>query len=289
MVPKFSEQEMRDATVKSARDANTITSKIGIYLILFQIKFLSESESPTLNGINDENMEKINAIARDMKENKKIKFDAAIYLTGQAIGTYGYYDKSKLCKSETGLVSAGLVTLRGVGRTSSDLLAVYISHVIGLGIGLHEDFDTKCTDRFAECKNCVMYNPRKADQRDWSECSRADIGNFTLQCTISRPKNMETEGFEICGNGVIEGSEACDFTKFDMEKPEIPDCCEPETCHAEVGTECGNQDFDDDCNLGGMCSGLKARCEQSYRDDDTPCKKSDSNRNGLCKAGICKM
>ncbi|XP_060038305.1 disintegrin and metalloproteinase domain-containing protein 32-like [Erinaceus europaeus] len=123
-----------------------------------------------------------------------------------------------------------------------EAFSVIVTQMLGLSLGMSYDDPKKC-----HCSGaiCIM-NPealRYSGVKTFSNCSLNDFGNFIsnmgARCLQNKPQLQIPAAF--CGNGKVEGNEACDCGTVAQCGPNS--CCEPRTCTLRHGAQCG----------GGVC------------------------------------
>ncbi|XP_012789547.2 disintegrin and metalloproteinase domain-containing protein 21-like [Sorex araneus] len=142
---------------------------------------------------------------------------------------------------------------------------VKVSQALGQLMGMYEDgANCVCGDQ-----KCIMTFGAKSAHR-FSNCSYASFHRGKTQCLFYVPKDFREEH---CGNGVLEGEEACDCGTIDSCTADP--CCESD-CTLAPGAECAgglccqNCTFlpsgtlcrkeENECDLPEWCNGKSSQC-----------------------------
>lgn len=132
----------------------------------------------------------------------------------------------------------------------------------------------------------------------FSSCSVSDLGQLIgTSCLLNTPTTT-VEG-ERCGNGLLEGNEACDCgTATECTGT----CCNPATCQLTTGSQCSAGQCcntatcrfsssattcrakSGECDIAESCTGASSECpSNTYVVDGTSC----SSNTGYCVGGRC--
>ena len=139
----------------------------------------------------------------------------------------------------------------------------------------------------------------------WSSCSKSAIQDklqqlwgFSSNCLDDPPEPL----MDVCGDGVVSGSEECDQGKRNGVAPACctagcrlapsaqcanGECCDQQTCtFKQSSTRC--REHADECDLETFCTGANATCPPSpVRPDGTPCT-AQGGPGARCFGGACK-
>ncbi|CAH6787153.1 Adam32 [Phodopus roborovskii] len=128
-----------------------------------------------------------------------------------------------------------------------EAFSVVVTQMLGLSLGISYDDPTKC-----HCSEaiCIM-NPRamqSSGTKVFSNCSLSDFEHFKsnvgAKCLQNKPQ-MQYNPVAICGNGKVEGNEACDCGSVQECGPKS--CCEPRTCVLKPGYTCDSMSSSQTC------------------------------------------
>ncbi|XP_010837147.1 PREDICTED: disintegrin and metalloproteinase domain-containing protein 32, partial [Bison bison bison] len=162
-----------------------------------------------------------------------------------------------------------------------EAVSVIVTQMLGLSLGISYDDPKKC-----RCSGAVCIMSTKAVQssgmKTFSDCSLRDfehfISNVGAQCLQNKPQ-MQDSPTEICGNGRVEGNEACDCGSEEDCGPDS--CCDPLTCLMKPETECSEGSCCDDCQF--MEAGAVCR-PTAHPECDIP--EFCNGSSGMCPADI---
>uniref|UniRef100_A0A8C6R9A0 A disintegrin and metallopeptidase domain 32 n=1 Tax=Nannospalax galili TaxID=1026970 RepID=A0A8C6R9A0_NANGA len=199
--------------------------------------------------------------------------------------------------------SAGIaVYLKGM---TLETFAVIVTQMLGLSLGISHDDPVKC---HCPAAVCVM-NPKTmqtSGRKIFSNCSLNDFQNFILnvgaKCLQNKPQ-FQVSPRPFCGNGIVEGKEACDCGNKNQCGPDS--CCDPQSCVLKPGKECDSQSPTStcceackflakgqecrpakhrECDIPEFCNGSTARCPPDITiQDGNMCKKNSF----FCYDGDC--
>ncbi|XP_025134019.3 disintegrin and metalloproteinase domain-containing protein 32 [Bubalus bubalis] len=137
-----------------------------------------------------------------------------------------------------------------------EAVSVIVTQMLGLSLGISYDDPKKC-----RCSGAICIMSTKAVQssgmKTFSDCSLRDfehfISNVGAQCLQNKPQ-MQANPAAICGNGRVEGNEACDCGSEEECGPD--NCCDPRTCVLKPDKECSEGSCCNDCEFreaGALC------------------------------------
>lgn len=207
-------------------------------------------------------------------------------------------------------LNTGLTTLLNFGRKLPQAVSfITTAHEIGHNFGSEHDPSGSCSPGGSK-GNYIMY-PTATDgtlvnNRKFSNCSRTEMGAVIANkgsCFIPEPF------YQVCGNGIVEGDEACDCGSNDTDTCHRNDpCCQPGKCELIDSADCSPNKYacctlncsiameefvcseEDECLKPAVCNGVNASCPQPIRDNSSEC--NDGNNvcdNGICSGSICKL
>jgi len=204
---------------------------------------------------------------------------------------------SGMCSNER----SGLVVQ--ATRNLQNLIGLVSIHEIGHSLSMNHDGDNGCPQSgfiMSPSADPRLMNPQ------FSDCSQGEylafIDSANSQCLDDLPPAVAAD---ICGDGVVSGSETCDCGSDDCV--ELDPCCNGLTCTLVAGAtcsvysdaccvECRMATREDEivcrpaksnCDLSETCNGLGLECPgDTYGPSGTTCEDPSGNQ-GTCFAGGC--
>ncbi|XP_065054894.1 uncharacterized protein LOC135683537 isoform X1 [Rhopilema esculentum] len=221
-----------------------------------------------------------------------VRHDIAHYISikGWSGGVIGMAYVGGICKTGYGT---------GIDKwsfTSATGPTVVLAHELGHNFGFpHDSSPCVCLTS----RGCFMGGP-KTRRPGFSDCNMKVLSDprRSFECL----NNYPTETLDnVCGNGIVEGSEECDCGSPEMcEKKDK--CCEPNGCKLKRSAQCSDFNTPDcckdcffkgqgalcreainNCDLPEYCPGNSGMCpNDDYMQDGSPC----SNRITIIPANI---
>eukprot|EP00050_Salpingoeca_kvevrii_P003604 m.228838 g.228838 ORF g.228838 m.228838 type:complete len:1124 (+) comp10856_c0_seq29:1917-5288(+) len=178
-----------------------------------------------------------------------------------------------ICSGGSGTFNNGMTTTINFGSNSPRLQTVLVfTHEMGHNFGMPHDTECQdwcsaesaaCTDS-GSCTNCVIpsvvggnfvmfpfsVDGSQANNEVFSECSRWYAGRMI---SVMGGCFTDVGTGPICGNGIVQGNEACDCGSLDPVVCAQQDPCCNTDCTIKSGFECSDQAGDccDNCMLIG--------------------------------------
>ncbi|XP_047405625.1 disintegrin and metalloproteinase domain-containing protein 32 [Sciurus carolinensis] len=195
--------------------------------------------------------------------------------------------------------SAGII-LYPKGMTL-DAFSVIFAQMLGLSLGIPYDDPMKC-----RCSEVICAMNLEALQssgvKTFSNCSlrafKKFIENVGAKCLQNKPQ-MQKSPRPVCGNGQVEGEEACDCGTAEQCGP--ASCCDPANCVLKQGSQCDSGPcctncqlsaagttcrpmVHPECDMAEVCNGSSPSCPQDiFVHNGQTCK----NDKFFCYEGDC--
>ncbi|XP_071748566.1 disintegrin and metalloproteinase domain-containing protein unc-71 isoform X3 [Lepeophtheirus salmonis] len=190
------------------------------------------------------------------------------------------------------------------------ILAANLAHAIGHNLGLHHDMELS-GDPHGDCHcehwhGCIM-RPSVIGEEGiqpyrFSICSsnsfQSRLAKGAVRCLLNKPNQIQ--GFNSCGNGIVDDGETCDCGSPKSCRDQDP-CCDPFTCQLKREAQCSSgpccnekcqlqprgypcRTANNECDLTEVCSGDTGSCPQDmFVKNAIPC----GNNQGYCFNGNC--
>ncbi|XP_004614764.2 disintegrin and metalloproteinase domain-containing protein 21-like [Sorex araneus] len=223
---------------------------------------------------------------KDSSFSLRIPHDLGI-LIGQLNRTQALFliFQNKICtnNNKCGFVQHQRSDPEAISRT-----AATVSQAMGLQLGIKQDT--------SECvcgeTTCIM-TPKATTGIRFSNCSYDYYYGASIQCLLNAPEDFRDEH---CGNGVLEGEEACDCGTIDSCTADP--CCES-SCTLAPGAECAGglccqncrilprgtlcRRKENECDLPEWCNGKSSQCpDDVYVQSGISCEDG-----GYCHEKMC--
>eukprot|EP00795_Rhopilema_esculentum_P015280 gene15280-6491_t len=174
-----------------------------------------------------------------------------------------------------------------------------VTHELGHNFGFGHDAPAcKCLTS----RGCMMGGP-ETRRVGFSDCNMKIFSSRSYHCLNNYPFGSLDN---VCGNGIIEGSEECDCGSPEMCKKHDK-CCEPNGCKLKRSAQCSDFSTPDccdnclfklqgtlcrrsqkDCDLPEYCPGNAATCPNDlYKTDGFQCIDGVSKTMSYCYKGNC--
>ncbi|CAB4057385.1 unnamed protein product [Lepeophtheirus salmonis] len=168
------------------------------------------------------------------------------------------------------------------------ILAANLAHAIGHNLGLHHDMELS-GDPHGDCHcehwhGCIM-RPSVIGEEGiqpyrFSICSsnsfQSRLAKGAVRCLLNKPNQIQ--GFNSCGNGIVDDGETCDCGSPKSCRDQDP-CCDPFTCQLKREAQCSSgpccnekcqlqprgypcRTANNECDLTEVCSGDTGSCPQ---------------------------
>uniref|UniRef100_A0A8D2KQI8 ADAM metallopeptidase domain 32 n=1 Tax=Urocitellus parryii TaxID=9999 RepID=A0A8D2KQI8_UROPR len=195
--------------------------------------------------------------------------------------------------------SAGIILYpKGI---TLDAFSVIFAQMLGLSLGISYDDPKKC-----QCSEAICAMNLEAMQttgvKSFSNCSIRAFRNFIesigAKCLQNKPL-MQVNPRPVCGNGKVEGNEACDCGTEEQCGP--ASCCDPANCILKQGSQCDTGPCCSNCQLSAagttcrpvvhpecdiaeVCNGTSPSCPQDiFVQNGHTCKENKF----VCYEGDC--
>ncbi|XP_076711391.1 disintegrin and metalloproteinase domain-containing protein 32-like [Callospermophilus lateralis] len=195
--------------------------------------------------------------------------------------------------------SAGIILYpKGI---TLDAFSVIFAQMLGLSLGISYDDPKKC-----QCSEAICAMNLEAMQttgvKSFSNCSIRAFKNFIesvgAKCLQNKPL-MQVNPRPVCGDGKVEGNEACDCGTEEQCGP--ASCCDPANCILKQGSQCDTGPCCSNCQLSAagttcrpvvhpecdiaeVCNGSSPSCPQDiFVQNGHTCKQNKF----FCYEGDC--
>ncbi|XP_058441407.1 disintegrin and metalloproteinase domain-containing protein 32 isoform X2 [Marmota monax] len=182
-----------------------------------------------------------------------------------------------------------------------DAFSVIFAQMLGLSLGISYDDPKKC-----QCSEAICAMNLEAMQttgvKSFSNCSIRAFKNFIesmgAKCLQNKPL-MQVNPRPVCGDGKVEGNEACDCGTEEQCGP--ASCCDPANCILKQGSQCDTGPCCSNCQLSAagttcrpvvhpecdiaeVCNGSSPSCPQDiFVQNGHTCKQNKF----FCYEGDC--
>jgi len=228
-----------------------------------------------------------------------VRHDIAHYMSirGWSGGVIGMAYVGGVCKSGHGTA---------INRWSFSSITgpnVVVAHELGHNFGFpHDTSSCKCLTT----RGCFMGGP-KTRRPGFSDCNMKVLSDPRrgFNCLNNYPRKSLDN---VCGNGIIEGSEECDCGTPELCKKK-DSCCQPHNCKLKRSAQCSDFNTPDccknclfkrqgtlcregrnNCDLPEYCTGESAMCPADvYRRDGSTCSNKVSIITGNLGRSTAKI
>jgi len=206
----------------------------------------------------------------------------------------GYAGMTAMCTAAT---SGGI----NQGQDTPDRTAAVLAHEMGHNFGFNHDSSGNTCAQSGYIMNAVMSSVPTA----FSQCSATYFTGFVSlgrTCLNNEPTRQWTDT-PVCGNGFVEGDEACDCGSTSSCSGTYDPCCTTR-CTLSSGSECSMHDGCCDncliaqqgtvcrsnssvCDMEELCNGEDSACpDDAFKGAGTLCQ-DDLVSDGSCYSGNC--